>query len=444
MRVHGKGVKAVQALASKLNLCVNNPCVVLKQTTAKQLLNSTRNTDKFKFFMDASKLGSFEEAMRDAKQQLQEAVTEQRSSKDSFHVIAERYKECKQQYDMLVNKQEQEQTVAFWNTAEAWMRYHREHKTLEPLQNEIENIEFKIQSANETKTQKEEELHRQMQRAQDLKAEIEKKSEESERFTEPINVLKGEMAALNGKRAAAARKASSNQRFVDKARRKIKDYKRQYQEAVQASQNNERAQQLATLQTNLTQAGAKLQELRTQREPLQQKIEPTIEMKENESKLNSLETRRTYASDELKQIQSNIRNLSQNRDQSDMFLYRPARQKRITMKQIRQEIQRHHRKFSVQPIGPLGEYIQMVPQRDQDRERINIQIVQNVLQSSLNVFLVSSTADQHLFGEIMKRRFGMKIPCIQYRCSDRKNQPNANPFVNYRFRDDQNSRIVRV
>ena len=99
----GVGVKAVRQIVDKLNINVDNPCVVLKQSTAKEFLNSTKTSDKFKFFMQASKLQDYETNMNEARANVYQAKEQQKQTKGAFSQIKERYFECKRQYDALMH-----------------------------------------------------------------------------------------------------------------------------------------------------------------------------------------------------------------------------------------------------------------------------------------------------------------------------------------------------
>ena len=98
----GAGVKAVRQIVDRLNINVDNPCVVLKQSTAKEFLNSTKSADKFKFFMQASKLSDYAKSLDEAKRNVVEARERQKQTKGSFSQIKDRYFQCKQQYEALV------------------------------------------------------------------------------------------------------------------------------------------------------------------------------------------------------------------------------------------------------------------------------------------------------------------------------------------------------
>ena len=99
----GAGIKAVRQIIDRLNINVDNPCVVLKQSTAKEFLNSTKSSDKFKFFMQASKLSDYASSLNEAKGNVFTAKQQQKQTKGAFSQIKERYFQCKQQYDALIN-----------------------------------------------------------------------------------------------------------------------------------------------------------------------------------------------------------------------------------------------------------------------------------------------------------------------------------------------------
>ena len=144
------------------------------------------------------------------------------------------------------------------------------------------------------------------------------------------------------------------------------------------------------IQRQINETTDKLNEYRKQREPLQQKGEPTIEMKDNENKLYQRRADKTRKENEVKGYRSQILQINQQNNRFELFADPQMKYKRITVQQIRTELQRYSNKFHRVPIGPLGEYIKMVPHRDQNILNHHIQIVQAVLKQTLFSFLVDT------------------------------------------------------
>ena len=102
LRTKGTGVAAVRRINDALQICVENPCVVLKQSVAKDFLNTTSNADKFSFFMAASKLAAVEGAWHMARDNLSVAEDRQKTSMRDFRSIEAKYEIGKKQYDRLI------------------------------------------------------------------------------------------------------------------------------------------------------------------------------------------------------------------------------------------------------------------------------------------------------------------------------------------------------
>ena len=226
-------------------------------------------------------------------------------------------------------------------------------------------------------------------------------------------------------------------------RRKIKDYQKQYDQCVQQLQNDERGRKLASIQRQINETTDKLNEYRNQREPLQHKSEPTIEMKDNENKLNQRRADKTRKQQEKNGFRVQITHINQQNNRYELFADPQLKARRITVKQIRTELQRYSSKFHRVPIGPLGEYIKMVPNRDQNILNRHIQIVQAVLKQTLYSFLVDTAADLELFKKIMRKRFKFVPPAMQWKYTNTAFQIEANVFDGYRTRDADGP-IIRV
>merc|ERR1711902_312641 len=96
--------------------------------------------------------------------------------------------------------------------------------SLLPLQEDIKRTERKVIQGNEKLEQIKGQLMSEMEIAQTLKQEIQTKTAESDKYLPPMNELKKKMAALDTERKNAHRAASSKQKFIDRGKKKIKQY----------------------------------------------------------------------------------------------------------------------------------------------------------------------------------------------------------------------------
>jgi len=100
-RTIGKNATFVNELCDKLNIYVDNPCVILKQQEAKEFLSTTKGNKKFELFMKSSKLWGFQESLQEAKQNVNDSLRKQKDTNNSFNIVQEQYKRAKNEYDEL-------------------------------------------------------------------------------------------------------------------------------------------------------------------------------------------------------------------------------------------------------------------------------------------------------------------------------------------------------
>ena len=324
------------------------------------------------------------------------------------------------------------------------MKYHGEKGKLAVLERKCKDIENKVVKGKEQLERVKGKLTSEIETGHKLKAEYEEKQTAAEKYVIPVNEVKKTMTKYETERKNLCRNVSSKQKFIDKSRRKIKNYEKEYQQLTRSLENNERGRKLAALQQKINKASEKMHQYKNQRDPLKQKIEPTIEMKDNEAKLNAKRTELDSKKRDVNGFKQQLQQISRGQNnRSEMFRDPNIARRNISIQQIKQEIQRHHRKFRHLPIGPLGEYIKMVPHQDQNILTRHIQIVQAVLGQALFVFLVDSTVDQQIFKSIMRKKFGITVPTIQFKYDTNMFKISHNQFENYRPRD-RDGPIIRV
>lgn len=103
LRTQGTGLKAVTAIVDSFNINVTNPCVILKQSIAKQFLTNTNSGDKYKFFVQSSKLADYERQLEEACNNVYQAREQQKNSKGSFKEVKAQFLAAEQQYQQLMD-----------------------------------------------------------------------------------------------------------------------------------------------------------------------------------------------------------------------------------------------------------------------------------------------------------------------------------------------------
>ena len=451
LKTIGNGMRAVRDIAERLNIHVDNPCVVLKQEAAKQFLNSAKERDKYRFFMQASKLGDFVEVLRESMDNVDIALEQQKQTKESFGIIEQQYKECKRNYDNLISIQSQEKLINFYIRSEKWMKYHKKLREVNRLRNTAEKWKNKVIRGRQTFEQQKVLLHESVKKATEMKKQIENDVREIEKVKGPITEIKKKLKAFEKKRKEIIRKKSAKQKLIDRSNKKIKDMTREITSLTQEMQNDERGKKLQQINQELTEYQQHLRENRKQLPILEEKSQPSIEMKEKESVLERRQSALRSKQEEIRSIKCELKKLkSQKTSTAELFCPSIAQRKGVSIQQIRQLINYNKRKFKRIPIGPLGEYIsvkdydittgQNIDKETQDKY---ISSIQAALGPIITNFLVETSDDQQLFRKLCYQKFKIVIPCIQYAFEERRYKTPPNPFKNYKLKKE-NGPLLRI
>eukprot|EP01084_Bolivina_argentea_P191334 328669_1 len=320
LKTKATGLKPVRNIADKFNLNVENPCVILKQTVAKKFLNTSSHKDKFKFFMQASKLGNYVNSLQEARVNVESAKDTQRATKGSFVAITKEYWEAKEKLDTQERYDQQKEKVEFWKRSEKWMVYHKEKGKIHGSKNGMEKWEYKIRESKKQLEEMKKRNANNIKTVTGMKQEIEEKSEHAARHKAPVAGLKKRQAELDKERHDCVRKINAKHKYVDKSRQKIQMFTQKYQQVVQSIQNNERGRQLASISEKLIEYRDKLTKLRTERDPLREKTEKTIPMKENEASLVQKQQETYNIQNDIEKLNYDLQKLNDKRNSVEKFL----------------------------------------------------------------------------------------------------------------------------
>ena len=439
LKTIGNGMRSVRDIAERLNIHVDNPCVVLKQEAAKQFLNSAKERDKYRFFMQASKLGDFVEVLRESMDNVDIALEQQKQTKESFGLIEQQYKECKRNYDNLISIKSQEKLINFYIRSEKWMRYHKKLREVNRARNKAETFKNKVIRGRSTFEKHKHILHESVKKATEMKKEIENDNKKLDEVKGPISNLKKELKSLEKRRKELIRKKSAKQKLIDRSNKKIKDYNREIDTLNDEMLNDERGKKLQQITSQLTEYQQQLYQYRNQLPILLTQVEPTMELKEKEAYLERKQNIVKAKDIEIRNIRSELKKLrSQKTSTAELFCPSIAQRNHVTIQQIRQLINYNKRKFKRVPVGPIGEFISVktydittgnnIDKRTQDKY---ISSIQAALGNIITNFLVETSGDQQLFRKLCYQKFKIVIPCIQYAYDDKRYQICANPFKNY-------------
>lgn len=315
------------------------------------------------------------------------------------------------------------------------MRYDIKRAELNRLQTNIAGIDHRIADANEIQDEKVAEYENEATMIPQMRDAFIAAKNECTDAQIPIQTTKVKIKKIKEKIRIVKSQKNAKQKMCASIQNKINKEKRERIKIIAKMKDVGDEHQISNIRERIQSQQEILNEMRTRMPELRSKMNPSIEMKEREidrnSKIHDIQNMRSN----IKRSQTELRRIKDgNRSKSENFCPKAARMRSVTVANIRLFINSHHRKFEHQPIGPLGDYIEV-----QNMQFVSV--VQQCLQSYLSQWLVSSSADQQTLRHLIQTRFGFVLKIIQFPFKSVKYQIPDDPFANYKHQTSNSNRM---
>lgn len=369
-------------------LQLDNPMNVLTQDMARQFLNSSSASEKYKFFLKGTHL---EDLDRDYKVMAETLETNGQRLKeieedcDELKKVHERAEERVK----IANKQQTlHDTIQKFRRQMAWAQVAEQERYLDTLDEQLGNVQQEIQTrtekANEVAAQLEEADHK-IEELDDsiekLKEELKPETEEKEGLMTQFNKNKTELLETQTEQ----RKINSELKTANDKIKNISNAIEREREKLAKANDGQHAQKMHDIQDAKDEAKA-IQERLDKHKAGSHELDQARERAEAHKR--SVEPEKSSKEEEVDSCKTTINELEKGSGQW-MRGFHPSLSQLLRL--INQET-----RFREKPVGPLGRHVQLLQPRWSP-------ILEQSFGSSLNGFAVTSKNDQSILSELMRR-----------------------------------------
>ncbi|RCH92677.1 Structural maintenance of chromosomes protein 6, partial [Rhizopus stolonifer] len=386
------------AILDHMNLLINNPLTVLTQDMARKFLSDSTPEDKYKLFMHGTQLTNLKNDFESVRESLETAKAILDRKKEILPVLQAKANEAQKRYKEVEASKEIENDIDVLNNELVWSQIIQKEKEAEKLKREA-NV------AHHTLEQIKEAYEAQKEKVNVCQANIVQVTEEWEQFKnqpDPDAEERNELTIQKTDKLLKIKELKADLTEINHAIKTTKAAKQKHQELMQAE--TEKLEASSQLKRNEI-----LQEINRCKQLIEHKAGKA---KQFSIEFEGLEEERKQAKETYQQMQHQLAEINQfkQRVESDIRKLEDQRGDELKaygrrMPEVLQAIRSETRWEKRRPVGPLGVHLSL--QQPQYAE-----VIEAVLNKSLNAFVVESFRDKNLLFRILCRFEMRQIPII--------------------------------
>jgi len=369
-------------------LQLENPVNVLTQDMARQFLNSSSNSEKYKFFMKGIQLEQLDhdytllsDSLDGVDAHLESLLEDENALKAKVDQAEKKLKQCDRQ-ENLRDKMTQAQRQM------AWAQVEEQERNEEQARHKVEEIEAKIAQRTEDFNKMDETFQRADQVMEAAKAKLEQVKQEHQ----PLADQQMEANAAHGEKEAERIEIQTQQRDVSGQLKRAKQRATELEQKV----NDERKRLEAADGGNQARMLQDIEAAEIEAAEAKRKYEEHPSARDElDRSAKALDLRRSDAADALQRKQADVQAATtrlrsfQEGQGAYLAAYHPSIHRVIS--EINAE-----RRWKVKPVGPLGEHLRLLKPEWSS-------IIENFFGNALGSFVVEQKSDQALLSTIMQR-----------------------------------------
>ncbi|KAI8970307.1 P-loop containing nucleoside triphosphate hydrolase protein [Mycotypha africana] len=386
------------AILDYMNIVVTNPLTVLMQDKARKFLSDSSPEDKYELFMQGTQLTNLQDDFEAIRENLETARATLERKKQGLPALQSEANEAKKRYKDIQEAKQIEDNIDVLNNELVWSQIIMKEKQRDECKLNAEKAKRELDLIQEACNQQTEEIQTvdqsilqvtdELQAATNLanpdaeatRALLQKKVEQE--FG--IKSLKSDLQAINEEIKKTKKRKEQFERELKAEEEKLEASSRIKRDEISADMEKLRAQ----IQSKVSKA----KQFGNEQKDLEKEIdEKKRQMETNSHSISSLKRR-------IDGIRDVIRNLQEQKGNR----MRAYGQK---MPDVLAAIRRENRWEGRRPVGPMGSTLQVA-------EPKYTQIIESVLNRSLNAFVVENFADKNLLFSILKSYKMHLIPII--------------------------------
>ncbi|EGG13304.1 structural maintenance of chromosome protein [Cavenderia fasciculata] len=369
------------------NIQIENPMAILMQDTSREFLNTSRPQDKYNLFLTATQLDQMKkdylfinDQIKGSEQELDKKGIIIKEMEKKVEALSKEFKDLQAVVDLEQKVQHLKEQLAWSYVFGVEQTIVKKKAALAQIIQEKNNIQNETQGIGQQINAITNDMADKRKKIEELSSEISKKQEEKQQVeVQLLEVAKEESRFV-------ARSDDKRKRMNHLKQRR----ENQHRSIQEIKRKNEAQRRNQSKQSDVDRKRQQLEELEKKSTIITQEIS---EIKTEGQKLQSIRQEKQMA---VSNVQNQVSKLEKQLIQLKSALTDNLRIYGDRFPTLVKKIQDNSRKFSVQPIGPLGTMIKI------NDERWSYAIESIIKRGLLGSFLVGSYKDGNLLFEMAK------------------------------------------
>ncbi|KAL9549784.1 hypothetical protein MBANPS3_005045 [Mucor bainieri] len=375
------------AILDHLNLLVNNPLTMLTQDMARKFLSDSSAEDKYRLFMHGTQLKTLEDDFSVIRESLDSAAVTVKRKKEGLSSLQVKAAEAQRKYEDMQAAKEVEGKIDELNNELVWSQIIRKEKERDDNEKQMTKLQQELEQIREAQDHFKQQIHK-------ADAHILTINEEWEAFRNQANPDEEEKEQLINKKVELEMQISNFKTDLNEINRQLKvtkTAKQNHQDrldeeteklaATKRLQRDEITAEINKLEEKVTERVGKAKNFEREAQELQSKI---TQMEEGKRNLEREISQHRYNKDEALKLKRDME--AQRGDR--MRAYGPK------MPNVLEAIHKETRWEKRKPVGPFGATLELLKPEFAT-------VLEGVLNSSLNAFVVESFNDRELLVKIL-------------------------------------------
>ena len=349
---HKVSADDVQQLCQYFNIQVSNPCVILTQERSKRFLASGSHEDKYTFFFQATMLDKLQLKHEEGDRRIAAMVQEISGGAESLKRMVKERDALEEWVQRKRIKDEAEAAVREMRALESWARWKeradqrdKQQTTAVGLKLEMERMKGELEALEADNGRFEEEKRKR-------KEEVDARVRAYEEVKDSVTDAARQVEAQKAKARAAENRVDAVQKRLERSQREL-----QRKTAEVAAVRAEMEEQNAHVEEERRRQLAELEEERKRHEGVKASLAQNHQLlrrqvQEMEERLSKCRAEETGSVHRMQEVESHLLRLRSSQQRGG------SRFGRWTA-EIKAAIARRQSAFTVPPVGPLGDYIQV-------------------------------------------------------------------------------------
>ncbi|TYH40296.1 hypothetical protein ES332_D12G237700v1 [Gossypium tomentosum] len=371
----------LRELVEHFNIDVENPCVIMSQDKSREFLHSGNDRDKFKFFFKATLLQQVDELLQSIIKQLKDACALVDELEKLIRPAQLELSELQEKIENIKRVEQISQEVQLLRKKLAWSLVYDEDKRLQEQAKNIETLKKRIPTCQAKIDSTLDKLEKLLERLSKKKVQVaslvEKTSEVKRKKDELWDALcsarkeKLELEEEHRRGTKQIRKMRNDVRRLEEQARDIQD---KHIRNTQAEES-EIEEQIKELEYAVDNVQSLLSSLKDEENTLSEQISAEMDaMKKINDEINYYERKQREVHHQICELRLHQTN-------------------KVTafggdgVLRLLREIERHHKAFSMPPIGPIGAHVTLV------NGDTWAPAVERAIGKMLNAFIVTNSED---------------------------------------------------